>query len=509
MEQFGLALILFASFWVGCAAGYIAMRLRTQVSYEKGRSESAAEIATANERLAAKENLYNEAKQKAELAATAVARLESELKAETDRRTMAEAKLGLLPKYEAELAAQSKKAEEQALELNRLHGGVADLTARLEESRKAAAEKIVAMQLTQDKLAETIQNSTAETVKASQESFLSMAGEALSKIRPLEAAGETSAPALDGVKDSLDRVSARIAELEAERTTSLGALAQQVESLLRAQTSLHEETAQLKQSLRLPSARGNWGELQLRRVVEASGMDQYCVFAEPDSGHPDMIVQLPGGRHIVVDAKSSLAMYTEACESATDETRGEKLKAHAERVRAHITELSGKSYWDQFAHSPEFVIAFLPSEAYFGAALEQDSTLLEYGVERRVILSTPATLVALLKAVAWGWKQEKVSENARELRDLGRTLYDRIRALAENFTDVQRGLARTTAAFNKTVGTFENGVMPSARRFHELGASTGDAMLPPPPVDSVPRALNKLTAAVPVAEPAAVPAACE
>lgn len=544
MEQFGLALILFASFWVGCAAGFIAMRLRTLVSYEKGRSESAAEIATANERLAAKEAQFGEMKQKADLAATAITRLEAELRTETDRRTMAEARLALLPKYEAESAAQTAKINEQTQELTKLHASVSELTTRLEESRKAAAEKLVAVQQLQGKLAESIQIAGAESVKANQEAFLQLANEAFAKLhagQPLTA--EAPAPqgdlaaaiaglqqqvetllksqgaapqgdvvgAIAGLQQqleslretkpaeppadlvaplqaSLERVDARIQELEAERATAINGLAQQVESLLNAQSAM-------TRALRLPSACGNWGALQLQRVVELSGLADYCVFTpETDAPVPGLVVQLPGDRHIAVDTRAPLSAFL-----STTEARDEQRAVHAADVRAYITGLSERAYWDQFTQSPEFVIAFLPSEAYFGAALEQDPSLLEYGVEHRVVLSTPATLIALLKAVAWGWKQEKVSVNARELRELGKALYDHIRAIGENFTEVQRGLSRTTAAFNRTVGSFETTLLPAARRFREAGSPASLEFPAPPPVDTMPRSLHLLAEAVPTA----------
>jgi len=221
----------------------------------------------------------------------------------------------------------------------------------------------------------------------------------------------------------------------------------------------------------------------------------YCVFApETDAPVPGLVVQLPGDRHIAVDTRAPLSAFL-----STTEPRDEQRAAHAADVRAYITSLSERAYWDQFTHSPEFVIAFLPSEAYFGAALEQDPSLLEYGVEHRVVLSTPATLIALLKAVAWGWKHEKVSVNARELRELGKALYDHIRTIGENFTEVQRGLSRTTAAFNRTVGSFETTLLPAARRFREAGSPASLEFPAPPPVDAMPRSLHLLAEAVPTA----------
>lgn len=506
MEQFGLALILFAAFWVGCAAGYIAMRLRAQVAYEKGRNESAAEISALKERLNGRDQQFNEARQRADAGVETTSRLEAELRQETDRRTVAEARLTLLPKYEAELEARGGKIAEQQRDLTRLHVAVSEMNARLEESKKTAEDKINAIQALQNRVAESFQSMSAEALVTNNKAFLDLAGDALSRLQEsargdLDQRQTLFGQIMEPLKSSLDRVDARISELEHERATSYAGLQQQVESMMRTQASLQAETAHLASALRTPSSRGRWGEIQLRRVVELAGMISHCDFIESRGGEegsasrPDMVVQLPNGRQIVVDSKISLAAYLEA-NDATDETlRTEKRRQHAAQVRAHVEQLSAKGYWDQFPQSPEFVVAFLPGESFFSAALEHDPELLEFGVERRVILATPTTLIALLRAVAGGWKQEMVSSNAKEIRDLGKALYDRLRTLAEHFTEVQRSLARTTAAFNRTVGTFESNVMPSARRLRELGAATGDEIASPQPIDSTPRSLHLLAEA--------------
>lgn len=506
MEQIGLALILFAAFWVGCAAGYIAMRLRAQVAYEKGRNESAAEIAALQERLNGRDQQFNEARARAEAGVETTTRLEAELRHETDRRTVAEARLSLLPKYETELEARGSKIGEQQRELTQLHVAVSEMSARLEESKKTAEDKINAIQALQSRVAESFQSMSAEALVSNNKAFLELAGDALARLQD-SAKGDLDhrqtqfGAIMEPLKSSLDRVDARISELEKERATAYAGLQQQVESMMRTQASLQAETSHLASALRTPSSRGRWGEVQLRRVVELAGMISHCDFVEShgaaDGGasRPDVIVQLPNQRQIVVDSKVSLAAYLEANDATDESVRSEKRRQHAAQVRAHVEQLSAKGYWDQFPQSPEFVVAFLPGEAFFSAALEHDPELLEFGVERRVILATPTTLIALLRAVAWGWKQELVSTNAKEIRDLGKALYDRLRGLAENFTEVQRSLTRTTVAFNRTVGSFESSVMPAARRLRELGASTGDEIVSLPPVDTTPRSLHLLAEA--------------
>ena len=509
MEQFGLALILFAAFWVGCAAGYIAMRLKAQVAYEKGRNEAAADISALTERLNGRDLQYTEARQRAEAAAETITRMDGELRAEVDRRTIAEARLTLLPKYESELETRGKKIAEQQTELTKLHVSVSELSTRLEEMKRTSEDKITAIQALQSRVAESFQSMSAEALVSNNKAFLDLAGDALSRLQDsargdLDQRQSLFGQIMEPLKSSLDRVDTRISELERDRAAAYAGLQQQVESMMRTQVSLQAETAHLATALRTPSSRGRWGEVQLRRVVELAGMIAHCDFIEPrgpeDSSRPDLIVQLPNFRQIVVDSKVSLAAYLESNDAIDEAARAEKRREHAAGVRAHVTQLSAKGYWDQFPQSPEFVIAFLPGESFFSAALEHDPELLEFGVERRVILATPTTLIALLRAVAWGWKQEMVSSNAREIRDLGKALYDRLRSLADNFTEVQRGLSRTTAAFNRTVGTFESNVIPAARRLRELGASTGDEIVSPPPVDSTPRSLQLLAEAT---EPAA------
>ena len=510
MEQFGLALILFAAFWVGCGAGYIAMKLRAQMAYEKGRSDSAAENSALTERLNARDAQLQESRQRAAAAAESVTRLESQLRAECDQRTTAEARLSLLPKYEAEVEARGQRINDQHKELTKLHALVSELGTRLEEMQKTSEDKINAIQALQNRVAESFQSMSAEALMSNNKAFLALAGDAITRLQDSARGDLDQRQTLFGqimkpLKSSLDRVDSRIGELERDRAAAYAGLQQQVESMARTQSSLQAETAHLASALRAPSSRGRWGEVQLRRVVELAGMLAHCDFIEPPAAEdaapnarPDLIVQLPNRRQIVIDSKVSLAAYLESNDAPDEESRTAKRREHAAQVRAHVTQLSEKGYWAQFPQSPEFVVAFLPGESFFSGALEHDPALLEFGVERRVILATPTTLIALLRAVAWGWKQEMVSSNAKEIRDLGKALYDRLRALADNFTEVQRGLSQTTAAFNHTVGNFESNVIPAARRLRELGASAGDEIPSPQPVDSTPRSLHLLAEATEV-----------
>jgi len=302
----------------------------------------------------------------------------------------------------------------------------------------------------------------------------------------LRKSGEGHEVVAQTVRASLKEMEEKIHKLEVARESSHAGLREQIKSLTMSEVQLQKETARLASALRSPGVRGRWGEMQLRRVVELAGMTAHCDFTEQASTEndgrrmrPDLVVHLPNGRAVVIDAKTPLSGYLDATEAVDESARQAKLKEHAAQVRAQIVRLSAKSYWDQFGDAPEFVVLFLPGEAFYSAALMQEPELLEYGADRKVILATPTTLIALLKAVAYGWRQQRAAERAEEIRELGSELFERLRALANELSSLGGQLERAVQTYNRTVGAWESRVMPATRRLHELGVGAEDQLESP------------------------------
>jgi DNA recombination protein RmuC len=378
----------------------------------------------------------------------------------------------------------------------------ARVSAELAAAREASADKLAVLQTAEAKLREAFAALSSEALKNNSETFLQLARTSLGESQ------RTAALDLDGrqkaietmvqpLKESLTKVDAKLQEVERGRATAQAQLSEQIRSLSSAQQMLHAETSRLSRALRSPNVRGQWGELQLRRVLESAGMIQgshyemkESVLGEDGRLTPDVLVKLPGGKNVVVDAKVPLSAFLDASECQDDEARDAKLREHARQLKEHVSRLAGKSYWAHFQPAPDIVVMFVPGEPLLTSALQSDPSLLEFSMNRGVMLASPLTLIALLRAIAYGWQQETVARNAQEISELGRHLYERIAKLAEHFENVGRSLAKSVEAYNSAVGTLESRVLVTARRLKDKGVTAAEEFAELETVDHTPRPLG-------------------
>jgi len=454
------ALLLVAAAALGIALGF-ALRAALQ---RQRASEAATELATAQERLRGREEQVAELRAEAEAARARIAELaarESDFKA-----TLAEAET------------------------------------RLGEERERTREKLELVAAAEKQLTGAFEALSRKALDANADSFLTLARQSFAKLQS-EAQGdlEQRRQAIEGLlapfKDQLGRYESGVRELEKARQEAYGSLNEQVKNLLGSQESLRRETSNLVTALRRPEVRGNWGEVQLRRAVEFAGMVEHVDFVqqqtvETDEGRqrPDLIVHLPGARQIVVDAKAPLDAYLDAVAATSDGARAEALTRHARQVRAHLGKLSQKGYWKSLDEVPEFVVLFLPGDSFYTAALESDPALVEDAFRQSVLIATPSTLVALLKSVYYGWKQEAIARNAKEISEAAATLYKRVRVFTGHLADIGKGLGGAMTAYNEAVGSYQQNVVPQGRRIERLASASDKPITDLEPIETVARELG-------------------
>jgi len=401
-----------------------------------------------------------------------------------------------------------EKLLQKALETERFQHDIIQLTtegARLkslfEAEGRAASEKIVLLTSARSELEQQFKALSSESLKSNNKAFLELATETLQKFQigaksDLERKEQAIQELVKPVRDSLEKFDSKVQEMEKARVGAYEGLNTQLKALAETNQILRAEASNLVRALGTPRVRGRWGEIQLRRVVEIAGMLNHCDFFEQQSVtteegrlRPDLIVRLPGGKNIVVDAKAPLAAYLEALESTDEAVRKSCLANHCRQIRDHVAALGRKSYWEQFQPAPEFVILFLPGESFFSAALESDPSLIELGVGERVLLATPTTLITLLKAVAYGWQQEQMTKNAADICALGKDLYQRIRLMGQSFGEVGSRLGKAVESYNKSLATLESRVLVTARKFEGLEVG-GETVSEIPQIESMPREMQ-------------------
>lgn len=462
--------------------------------------------------LAARSHLQAARARLAELAAEGD-RLRQELTADRDERSRLAERLGAAEREGAGLEERARRIPdlERLLEgredaLGRLRqdlaaagAEIASLRAERAKDAEAAAERLAVVERAEAAMREAFEALAAEALRSNNQAFLQLATTKLAEYqqgaaRDLGARQLAIEELVKPLRDSLGDFDRLVREVEKDRLEAYAGLRQQVTGLAATQDQLRAEAANLVRALRAPAVRGRWGEMQLRRVVEMAGLLAHCDFAEQASVQgeegrlrPDLVVRLPGGKRVVVDAKAPIAAYLEAVEAPDDTAREAHLRHHAGQVRAHMARLGHKAYWNQFEHAPDFVVMFLPGESIFGAALQHDPTLIEYGVAERVIPASPITLIALLRAVAYGWQQERLADEARRIAAVGGELHDRICKFAEHLDDAGRGLHRAVRSYNAAIGSLEDRLLVTARRMKELGAAGAATMPQLAPIELAPR----------------------
>lgn len=424
-----------------------------------------------------------------------------------DAMTMAALKQRLEDQQQGYSALQTEllKAEGEIERLQNRFSVVSAELARFEEKVAQHEESKKELLNVGERFQDAFKALSAEALRNNNQSFIALAQTAMNSVQQaaktdFQSTAKNIAELVEPVKEVLGKMNLKLSQVEQDRLKSFATLDEQLRTLALSNSSLRQEASNLSRALRAPSVRGRWGELQLKRVVELAGMIDHCDFRQQEQtygdnnqkGRPDLVVFLPAGGTLAIDAKAPINSYLEALECNDEFTRDRKLKEHGQHVKNHLLALSRKGYWSKLENSPDFTVLFLPGEVFFSAALEQDPSLLEYGIDQRVLIATPTTLIAMLKAVAYGWRQEKLSENAKEISSLAAVLYERIGLFMNHFQDLRQNIERTVSSFNKSVASLETRVIPSTKKLKELGATAQPEIAAPLNISEAPRSVQSV-----------------
>ena len=477
-----VSLVLIGGSFMGLLLGWFLAKYRLTPSLIKNKTEADTHLETLQNK---KEEIEN-----FKIRATA---FQSEIKFLTNRllqvsqeRSAASSKLEHMTSLQNTLKTREQELLALRTTISELREQIAALETTIDKEKTSFDEKMSLLRELRTSLTETYKGLSASALRENNQVFIDLAKSTFSKYidaakSDFETRGKAVKDSILPLHEALKRYDEHIQAMERSREKAYGGLSAQVQSLIQTQDILQKETGRLVNALRVPHIRGRWGEITLRRVAELSGMQNHCDFFEQTATRseegllrPDMIIQLPGQRQIVIDAKVPLVAYIDAIEADSEKEKEERLTTHARHVRTHIKQLSQKAYWTQFKPTPEFVVLFIPGENFFSAALSKNPQLIELGVRKNVILATPTTLISLLKTVAFGWQQEKLTENARKISELGVELFERLSTMGQHINNLGRDIERSTHTYNKVVGSLERRVFSSARKFKDLGITQKD-----------------------------------
>jgi DNA recombination protein RmuC len=480
---------------LGLVIGWLIASSRLRKTFSESMLRTEVSLKVAESQLANTRQSVVELKTENDLRGKAYLNFQQQIKDEAEQKAAAVAEL-----RDARLLLEELATIRQQLQIEEQHRVVAET--KLAESQAGLEAQKALLVDAKASLSDAFGALSAQALKSNSSAFLELAANTFKAVQA-ESVGSLNArqQAIDGLvaplRESLERYEKQIQEMEKSRQQAYGSLDEQLRTLTISHQQLGKETGSLVTALRTPQVRGRWGEMTLRRTAELAGMVQHCDFSEQETlesegnrQRPDMVVNLPGDRRIVVDAKVPLQAFLDAISAPTEGQRAVEFAKHGQLVRNHMNQLAARNYWEQFTKAPEIVVLFLPGESFFAAAAEQDRTLIEDGMEKRVILATPTTLIALLRAVAYGWRQEDIAKSAQEISDLGKQLHDRVRTFVGHFQGMGTALTRVVNSFNEARASLESRVLPGARRFRDLKAATGEEIEAINPIDSLPAALS-------------------